>query len=50
MSISYRRTYQGAWELCALVNGYLETMQYMGYTKQEATQLFKQHIKELKGF
>jgi len=50
MSISYSRTYQGAWELCALVNGYFETMQYMGYTKKEATQLFKQHIKELKGF
>jgi hypothetical protein len=50
MSISYRVTFQGAWELCAYVNGHFETMQYMGYTKREATQLFRQHIQELKGY
>lgn len=50
MHISYSRTCQGAWELCTIVNGYFETMQYMGYTKKEATQLFRQHIKEIKGF
>jgi hypothetical protein len=49
MSISYARTYQGAWELSTVVNGYFETQQYMGYTKKEATQLFRQHIKQLKG-
>ena len=47
--INYRITFQGAYELSALVNGYLETKQYMGYTKKEATQLFRQHLRELKG-
>lgn len=49
MTISYNRNYAGAWVLSANVNGYLETTQYMGYTKREATQLFRQHIKQLKG-
>ena len=49
MTISYRITSQGAYELSALVNGYLETQQYMGYTKREATQLFREFIKDLKG-
>lgn len=49
MTISYRITSQGAYELSALVNGYLETQQYMGYTKREATELFRQFIKDLKG-
>jgi hypothetical protein len=39
MSISYSRTYQGAWELSTVVNGYFETQQYFYYTKKEATQL-----------
>jgi hypothetical protein len=49
MTISYRITSQGAYELSALVNGYFETQQYMGYTKREATQLFREFIKDLKG-
>lgn len=49
MSISYSRTYQGAWELSTIVDGYFETQQYFYYTKKEATQLFRQHIKQLKG-
>lgn len=49
MTISYRTTFQGAYELSALVNGYLETQQYMGYTKREATQLFRKYVNELRG-
>lgn len=44
MTISYRKTFQGAWELSTLKNGYLVTRQYMGYTKREATRLFKGEI------
>jgi hypothetical protein len=46
-AINYRRTFQGAWTCSATVNGYLVERQFMGYTKQEAAQLFRQVIKEL---
>ena len=49
MSISYERTYQGSWVLGTVLDGYFESMHYIGYTKKEATQLFRQHIKQLKG-
>jgi hypothetical protein len=39
--ISYRRTFQGAWALSAIVGGYREERQYMGYTKREASRLFR---------
>ena len=38
--IYYRRTFQGAWALSAIVNGYREERQYMGYTKREASRMF----------
>ena len=38
--VSYRVTFQGAYELSALVNGHYETRQYFDYTKREATRLF----------
>jgi len=44
--ITYRRTFQGAWELSALVSDpytgfeYYEHAQFMGYTKAEAKSLF----------
>lgn len=48
MTINYRRTFQGAWELYASGNdGYLVTRQYMGYTKREATQMFRAEMLEL---
>lgn len=47
-AISYRRTFQGAWMCSATVDGYLVERQFMGYTKQEATRLFRQVIKELR--
>jgi len=46
MSISYRKTSQGAWELSSLVDGYFMTKQYFYYTKAEATTLFRQEIKK----
>jgi hypothetical protein len=45
MDISYERNYQGAWVLRAIVGGYLFTRTYMGYTKREATALFRQEAK-----
>lgn len=39
--VTYVKTFQGAHKFSAIVNGYLVTKQYMGYTKKEAKQLFK---------
>jgi hypothetical protein len=47
--ISYRQTFQAAWELSTVMGGYLVSRQYMGYTKKQATQLFRQHLREIKG-
>lgn len=47
MTISYRKTYQGAWELSTVEYGYRIHRQYMGYTKREATKLFKKQVKEI---
>lgn len=44
--ITYRRTFQGAWALAAIVRGYREERQYMGYTKREATTMF---LREMNG-
>jgi hypothetical protein len=38
--ISARRTFQGAWELSAVIDGYWVDRQYMGYTKREALRMF----------
>ena len=38
--LSYRRTHQGAWAISAMIKGYFVEMQYMGYTKEEATHKF----------
>lgn len=49
-SISYRRTFQGAWELTSSTNdGYLFVRQYMLYTKREATALFRAELREVNG-
>lgn len=48
LNINYRRTFQGAWELYASdKNGYLVSRQYFGYTKKEATRLFRETMKEI---
>lgn len=51
--IQYRRTFQGAWELSAMVQegiyAYIEHAQFMGHTKKEATRLFRQYLKDKAG-
>jgi hypothetical protein len=48
MTIQYRVTFQGAWELYASdKNGYLVSRQYFGYTKREATQKFRAEMKAI---
>ncbi len=46
LDISYRKTFQGAWVLTAIVGTRLVSRQYMGYTKREATRLFREHVKK----
>lgn len=43
-TMTIEKTFQGAYRISALVNGYLVTRQYMGYTKREAVQAFKQEL------
>lgn len=45
-TMSIERTFQGAYKISAIVNGYLVTKQYMGYTKREAVQAFKEFTKQ----
>ena len=44
--MTVERTVQGAWRVSQIVDGYLLTRQFFGYTKKEAMQLFKQYTKE----
>lgn len=45
MTLSIEKTFQGAWRISAMVNGYLVSEQYMGYTKREAVAMFKEQHK-----
>ena len=47
MTIYYEKTFQGAWVLSAMIGGYYEEKQFMGYTKKEATRLFREYMKGL---
>jgi hypothetical protein len=40
--MTIEKTYQGAWRISAIIDGYLVTKQYFGYTKKEALTLFKE--------
>lgn len=48
--LGYRMTFQGAWEVSALVSDgvdcWLEHCQYFDYTKREAGQMFRQRVRE----
>lgn len=44
--MTIERTFQGAIKISAIVNGFLVTRQYFGYTKREAIKLFKNEIKK----
>ena len=39
---------QGQWLITALINGYLVTRQFFGYSRKEAIKLFLQEVKEMK--
>jgi hypothetical protein len=39
--MTIEKTFQGAWRVSAMVDGYLVTRQYIGYTKREAIAAFK---------
>jgi hypothetical protein len=40
--MTIERTFQGAWRISEIVNGYLFTRQFFGYTKKEAIAAFKE--------
>ena len=45
-SLEIERTFQGAWRISAIVDGYLVSKQYMGYTKKEDIALFQEQHPE----
>jgi hypothetical protein len=45
IDVYYRRTFQGAWALSAMHGGYRVERQYMGYTKREATRMFRAELR-----
>lgn len=46
VTITIRKTFQGAYELSAVVGNDYIHQQYFGYTKKEALRLFKQYLAE----
>lgn len=44
--MTIERTFQGAWRISAMIDGYLVTRQFLGYTKKEAIAAFKVAIRE----
>jgi hypothetical protein len=44
--MTIERTFQGAWRISAMIDGYLVTRQFLGYTKKEAIAAFKGAIRE----
>jgi hypothetical protein len=40
--MTIERTFQGAWRISGMVDGYLVTRQFFGYTKKEAIAAFKE--------
>jgi hypothetical protein len=40
--MTIERTFQGAYRISAIVDGYLVTRQFFGYTKKEAIAAFKE--------
>jgi hypothetical protein len=39
--MSIRKNHEGAWVVSDIIQGYLVTKRYYGYTKREAISLFK---------
>lgn len=46
VTITIRKTFQGAYELSAIIGEDYIRKQYMGYSKREALRLFKQYLAE----
>lgn len=46
-SLEIERTFQGAWRISGMIDGYLITRQFFGYTKKEAIAAFQQENKEV---
>lgn len=44
--MTIERTFQGAWRISAMIDGYLVTRQFLGYTKKEAIAAFRGAIRE----
>lgn len=42
--MTIRKTFQGAWEISANIDGYVVFRQYMFYTKKEAIQKFREEF------
>jgi hypothetical protein len=40
--MTIEKTFQGAWRISGIVDGYLVTRQFFGYTKKEAIAAFKE--------
>jgi hypothetical protein len=40
--MTIERTFQGAWRISGMIDGYLVTRQFFGYTKKEAIAAFKE--------
>jgi hypothetical protein len=40
-----RQWHNGSWVISAVVDGYLESISYYGYTKQEAMARFREEMK-----
>lgn len=43
--MTIERTFQGAWRISGMIDGYLVTRQFFGYTKKEAIAAFQQESK-----
>jgi hypothetical protein len=40
--MTIERTFQGAWRISGMIDGYLVIRQFFGYTKKEAIAAFKE--------
>lgn len=41
LTLSIEKTFQGAWRIHAMVDGYRVSRQYFGYTRKEAIERFR---------
>lgn len=46
--MTIERTFQGAWRVSAMIDGYLVSRQYFGYTKREAVAAFREDTRRAK--